>query len=151
MLVGVGVGVFVSVTGCVITGVGVGVGVFVGVGVGVFVGVGVGVLVSVTGCVIIGVGVAVGVKFTIPLSPPNVCSSPDSSPLFFNASYVERFHVNVYFLDESKIYPAGALYSLQYNVYESVSVEIKSTVFISEYPSLPVTNLAILFVQLLSL
>ena len=117
------------------------------------VGVGVGVLLGggVTGCVIIGVGVAVGVKFTIPLSPPNVCNSPDSSPLFFNASYVERFHVNVYFLVESKIYPAGALYSLQYNVYESVSVEIKSTVFISEYPSLPVTNLAILFVQLLSL
>ena len=140
-----------GVTGCVITGVGV--GVFVGVGVGVLVGVGVGVLLGggVTGCVIIGVGVAVGVKFTIPLSPPNVCNSPDSSPLFFNASYVERFHVNVYFLVESKIYPAGALYSLQYNVYESVSVEIKSTVFISEYPSLPVTNLAILFVQLLSL
>ena len=78
-----------GVTDCVITGVGV--GVFVGVGVGVLVGVGVGVLLGggVTGCVIIGVGVAVGVKFTIPLSPPNVCSSPDLSPLSFKVSYVE--------------------------------------------------------------
>lgn len=126
MLVGVGVGVLLGggVTDCVITGVGV--GVFVGVGVGVLVGVGVGVLlgVGVTGCVITGVGEAVGVKFTIPLSPPNVCNSPDSSPLFFNASYVERFHVNVYLLVESKIYPAGALYSLQYNTYESTDDSI---------------------------
>ena len=132
-----------GVTGCVITGVGV--GVFVGVGVGVLVGVGVGVLLGggVTGCVIIGVGVAVGVKFTIPLSPPNVCNSPDSSPLFFNASYVERFHVNVYFLVESKIYPAGALYSLQYKVYESIEVSISFINSISEYPLLFVSRVAI--------
>ena len=132
-----------GVTGCVITGVGV--GVFVGVGVGVLVGVGVGELlgVGVTGCVITGVGEAVGVKFTTPLSPPNVCNSPDSSPLFFNASYVERFHVNVYFLVESKIYPAGALVSLQYNVYESTSPSICCTPLISEYPSAFVVNSAI--------
>ena len=132
-----------GVTGCVITGVGV--GVFVGVGVGVLVGVGVGVLLGggVTGCVIIGVGVAVGVKFTIPLSPPNVCNSPDSSPLFFNASYVERFHVNGYFLVESNIYPEGALVSLQYNVYESIDDSISFINLISEYPSAFVVNSAI--------
>ena len=32
--------------------------------------------------------------------------------------------LGVYFLVESKIYPAGALYSLQYNVYESTSPSI---------------------------
>ena len=150
MLVGVGVGVFVGVGVGVLVGVGVGVllgggvtdCVITGVGVGVFVGVGVGVLlgVGVTGCVITGVGEAVGVKFTIPLSPPNVCNSPDSSPLFFNASYVERFHVNVYLLVESKIYPAGALYSLQYNTYESTDDSISFINVMSEYPLAFVVN-----------